>query len=103
MTLRSACSKGCGRHFPDLPADLGLRRHLDRSDVRGLVVQRRTKSSSSSTSSSNGSMRSARKRAPSWSLALRQCDGERLQALLMVRDDFWMALTRFMGEHGDRH
>ena len=33
-------------------------------------------------------------------LALGQCDGERLQALLMVRDDFWMALSRFMGEMG---
>ena len=28
--------------------------------------------------------------------ALRQCDGERLQAVVMVRDDFWMATTRFM-------
>ena len=28
--------------------------------------------------------------------ALRQCDGERLQAVVMVRDDFWMAATRFM-------
>lgn len=28
--------------------------------------------------------------------ALRQCDGGRVQALLMVRDDFWMAITRLM-------
>lgn len=28
--------------------------------------------------------------------ALRQCDGERLQCILMVRDDFWMATTRLM-------
>ena len=28
--------------------------------------------------------------------ALRQCDGEHIQALVMVRDDFWMAATRFM-------
>jgi serine/threonine protein kinase/formylglycine-generating enzyme required for sulfatase activity len=28
--------------------------------------------------------------------ALRQCDGEHLQAVVMVRDDFWMATTRFM-------
>jgi hypothetical protein len=27
--------------------------------------------------------------------ALRQCDGERTRALLLVRDDFWMDLTRF--------
>ena len=34
--------------------------------------------------------------------ALRQCDGEHLQAVVMVRDDFWMAATRFMDGPGDR-
>ncbi|MCO6458566.1 MAG: SUMF1/EgtB/PvdO family nonheme iron enzyme [Pirellulaceae bacterium] len=29
--------------------------------------------------------------------ALRQCDGHRVQCLLLVRDDFWMALARCMG------
>ena len=28
--------------------------------------------------------------------ALRQCDGEYLQCVLMVRDDFWMGVTRLM-------
>ncbi len=28
--------------------------------------------------------------------ALRQCDGRRVQALLVIRDDFWMAATRFL-------
>ncbi|QDT12582.1 bifunctional serine/threonine-protein kinase/formylglycine-generating enzyme family protein [Planctomycetes bacterium K23_9] len=28
--------------------------------------------------------------------ALRQCDGEHVQCILMVRDDFWLAFTRFM-------
>jgi len=28
--------------------------------------------------------------------ALRQCDGKHLQCLLMIRDDFWMSITRFM-------
>jgi formylglycine-generating enzyme required for sulfatase activity len=32
--------------------------------------------------------------------ALRQCDGERLRAVLMVRDDFWMGLTRFLDDVG---
>ena len=31
-------------------------------------------------------------------LALRQADGERLQCVLLVRDDFWMAVTRFLRE-----
>jgi serine/threonine protein kinase/formylglycine-generating enzyme required for sulfatase activity len=30
--------------------------------------------------------------------ALRQCDGEHVQGLVLVRDDFGMAATRFMGE-----
>jgi serine/threonine protein kinase/formylglycine-generating enzyme required for sulfatase activity len=30
--------------------------------------------------------------------ALRQCDGEHVQALCLIRDDFWMAATRFMRE-----
>ena len=30
--------------------------------------------------------------------ALRQCDGGRVQCVVMVRDDFWMAVTRFLGE-----
>src|SRR5262249_30209846 len=30
--------------------------------------------------------------------ALRQCDGGRLQCVVMVRDDFWMAATRFMAQ-----
>jgi formylglycine-generating enzyme required for sulfatase activity len=32
--------------------------------------------------------------------ALRQCDGENLRAILMVRDDFWMGLTRFLDDIG---
>ncbi|MFN0054391.1 MAG: protein kinase domain-containing protein [Planctomycetales bacterium] len=35
---------------------------------------------------------------PELARALRQCDGQRLQCVLMVRDDFWMAVTRFMQE-----
>jgi serine/threonine protein kinase/formylglycine-generating enzyme required for sulfatase activity len=30
--------------------------------------------------------------------ALRQCEGGRVQCVVMVRDDFWMAATRFMRE-----
>jgi serine/threonine protein kinase len=30
--------------------------------------------------------------------ALRQCDGQHLQCLVLVRDDFWMAATRFLRE-----
>lgn len=30
--------------------------------------------------------------------ALRQCDGDHVQCILMVRDDFWLAVSRFMLE-----
>jgi serine/threonine protein kinase/formylglycine-generating enzyme required for sulfatase activity len=30
--------------------------------------------------------------------ALRQCDGEHLQSLVLVRDDFWLAVSRFMSD-----
>jgi serine/threonine protein kinase/formylglycine-generating enzyme required for sulfatase activity len=42
----------------------------------------------------------ARRATPEGELveALRQCDGGRVQCLVLVRDDFWMAATRFMGE-----
>ena len=30
--------------------------------------------------------------------ALRQCDGSRVRSIVMVRDDFWLALSRFMAD-----
>lgn len=33
---------------------------------------------------------------PELATALRQCDGHSIQCLLLVRDDFWLALSRFM-------
>ena len=33
---------------------------------------------------------------PDLATALRQCDGHSIQCLLLVRDDFWLALSRFM-------
>jgi formylglycine-generating enzyme required for sulfatase activity len=32
------------------------------------------------------------------SRSLRQCDGEHVQCLVLVRDDFWVALSRFMAD-----
>ncbi len=49
-----------------------------------------------STSSSNGSSRKGVSRAAPLIDALRQCDGGRVQALILVRDDFWLASSRFM-------
>src|SRR3954454_6777810 len=30
--------------------------------------------------------------------ALRQCDGGRVQCIVMVRDDFWLSVSRFLRE-----
>ena len=92
-------SKGLGRHFPDLHADLGLRDTLSAlragtgssATNKVLIVLDQFEQWLHAKRSEEGT---------ELTLALGQCDGERLQALLMVRDDFWMALTRFMGEMG---
>tara|TARA_R110002049_G_scaffold2750_2_gene21495 strand:- start:291068 stop:295375 length:4308 start_codon:yes stop_codon:yes gene_type:complete len=34
--------------------------------------------------------------SPELATALRQCDGHHVQCLLLIRDDFWLALSRFM-------
>ncbi len=34
--------------------------------------------------------------APELAAALRQCDGQQVQVVLLVRDDFWMSATRFL-------
>ena len=89
--------KGLGRHFPDLHADLGLRDTLSAlragtgssATNKVLIVLDQFEQWLHAKRSEEGT---------ELALALGQCDGERLQALLMVRDDFWMALTRFMGE-----
>ena len=48
------------------------------------------------TSSSNTSSPAPRLEVAPLVEALRQCDGEHVQCLVLVRDDFWMALTRFL-------
>ena len=91
--------KGLGRHFPDLHADRGLRDTLSAlragtgssATNKVLIVLDQFEQWLHAKRSEEGT---------ELALALGQCDGERLQALLMVRDDFWMALTRFMGEMG---
>ena len=41
-------------------------------------------------------MRNEAKRTRELVAALRHCDGEHVQALVLVRDDFWLAASRFM-------
>ena len=36
------------------------------------------------------------RRTPSWIAALCHCDGGHVQAIVLVRDDFWLAASRFI-------
>ena len=81
-----------------LPTWISSRRSAPPAGARSDAPTRR--SSSSSTSSSSGSTPTGASRTPELAQALRQCDGDHVQCVVMVRDDFWVALTRFMGELG---
>jgi serine/threonine protein kinase len=89
--------KGLRKHCPDLPNDLGLIDTLSAlrrgrgipGGKKVLIVLDQLEQ-----------WLHARRAEPNAELvqALRQCDGERVQGLVMVRDDFWLAVSRFMGE-----
>lgn len=83
------------KHSPDLPKDVNLAEALGRlrqqkgagSDKRLLIVIDQFEQWLHGRSESESQMLAA---------ALRQCDGHSIQCLLLVRDDFWLALSRFM-------
>jgi serine/threonine protein kinase/formylglycine-generating enzyme required for sulfatase activity len=88
---------GLRRRCPDLPTEVDL--------VRTLALLRRGRGLAGSKKvllvldQFEQWLHSRRdEQTPQLIQALRQCDGEHVQALVMVRDDFWMATTRFMRE-----
>jgi serine/threonine protein kinase len=89
--------RGVRKLFPKLPEDSGLvesalalrRGHGLQSGCKVLLVLDQFEQWLFATQSAPGSELIA---------ALRQCDGEHVQALCLLRDDFWMAATRFMKE-----
>jgi serine/threonine protein kinase/formylglycine-generating enzyme required for sulfatase activity len=89
--------KGLRRQLPDLPNNLsliealaGLRRgrYLEAGQKVLLVLDQFEQWLHAKRSQENTELVQA----------LRQCDGGRVQAIVMVRDDFWMAATRFMAK-----
>jgi formylglycine-generating enzyme required for sulfatase activity len=87
--------KGLRRQVPDLPGNLGLseslaalRRghHLEVGRKVLLVLDQFEQWLHARRSERNTELVQA----------LRQCDGERVQCVVMVRDDFWLAVSRFM-------
>src|SRR5262249_33185887 len=89
--------KGLRKRFPDLPGDrdltgaisaVGEGQELGRGQQLLIVLDQFEQ------------WLHARRRDQGTELAraLRQCDGEHVQCIVLVRDDFWVALTRFMAE-----
>jgi formylglycine-generating enzyme required for sulfatase activity len=88
--------KGLRKHCPDLPAGLGLAEALAAlRRGRGLPARRKLL-----LLDQFEQWLHARRQEEGTELvqALRQCDGGRVQALVMVRDDFWLAVSRFMAD-----
>jgi len=87
--------KGLRRQLPDLPSNLSLieslaalrrGRHLEPGQKVLLVLDQFEQWLHAKRNEENTELVQA----------LRQCDGGRLQAIVMVRDDFWLAVSRFM-------
>jgi formylglycine-generating enzyme required for sulfatase activity len=87
--------KGLRKHCPDFPADTGLGEALAAlRRGRGLPAGRKVLLV---LDQFEQWLHAKRLEADTALVqALRQCDGSRVQALVMVRDDFWMAVTRFL-------
>jgi serine/threonine protein kinase/formylglycine-generating enzyme required for sulfatase activity len=89
--------KGLRKLGPDLPTDLGL--------IDTIAALRRGRGTSAGKKvllvvDQFEQWLHARKEEQQAELiqALRQCDGERVQAVVLVRDDFWLAISRFLRE-----
>ena len=87
--------KGLQRQVPDLPGDLGLveslsalrrGKFLEPGQKVVLVIDQFEQWLHAKRNEENAELVQA----------LRHCDGGRVQCVVMVRDDFWMAATRFM-------
>src|SRR5208283_5174113 len=88
---------GLRRHAPELPRELGLMETLavlrtgpvlSAGQKVLIVLDQFEQWLHAKRQSENGELVQA----------LRQCDGEHVQCLVMVRDDFWLAVSRFMKE-----
>ncbi len=88
--LRGLC-KAC----PELPADLGLAESLAELR-RGRVLPEGAKVLVVLDQFEQWLFAQGNEPRASLIDALRQCDGGRVQALILVRDDFWLASSRFM-------
>jgi formylglycine-generating enzyme required for sulfatase activity len=90
-------SKALRKHCPHLPADRGLPQTLEAlRRGQGLAAGRKL---ALVLDQFEQWLHVRRPEGdPELVRALRQCDGQRVQCLLLVRDDFWLAMSRFLRE-----
>jgi serine/threonine protein kinase/formylglycine-generating enzyme required for sulfatase activity len=87
--------KGLRKRLPDIPAGLGLGEILA-GLRRGKWLPAGRKVLLLLDQFEQWLHGQSHRSSPELVEALRQCDGGRAQALVMVRDDFWMPVTRFL-------
>jgi formylglycine-generating enzyme required for sulfatase activity len=83
------------RQFPALPGALGLRQSVA-ALRQGDGLQNNQKVVIVLDQFEQWLHANRQERETELAQALRQCDGDHVQCILMVRDDFWVALSRFM-------
>ena len=88
--------RGLRKHRPDLPADLDLRGLLATLKATGGTGPKKTLLVLDQFEQWLHARRA--EKDTELAHALKECDGSRLQALILVRDDFPMALHRFLTE-----
>jgi serine/threonine protein kinase/formylglycine-generating enzyme required for sulfatase activity len=86
---------GLRKHCPDVPTDLGLMESMT-SLRRGQLVPAGKKVLLILDQFEQWLHAKREEQDTGLVQALRQCDGIRVQCLVMVRDDFWLAVSRFM-------
>ena len=87
--------KGLRRQLPDLP-DQSRPDRVAGGIAAGAVLASRAEGAAGAGPVRAMASRQAKRREHELVQALRQCDGGRVQCIVMVRDDFWLAATRFM-------
>src|SRR5207237_9898758 len=89
--------KGLRKHFPDLPVDLSLTESLA-AIRRGRSLHGKQKVLLILDQFEQWLHAKRAEENTSLVQALRQCDGGRVQSIVMIRDDFWLAVSRFLRE-----
>ncbi len=89
--------KGLRKRCPDLPADFGLKETLE-SLRRGQGIPVGKKLLIVLDQFEQWLHAKREQQDTELAQALRQCDGQHVQCLVLVRDDFWLVLSRFMND-----